>query len=88
MFYSSRRMEGLQNIYTGTVSAFRHRIRLESEYAASHRAGGARRTSTPAWRGCVGWNRPTPSSPLSTMRRTSAHGAARKITKCRVPSQA
>ena len=45
-------------------------------------------TSMPAWRGCVGWNRPTPSSPLSTMRRTSAHGAARKITKCRVPSQA
>ena len=41
MFYSSRRMEGLQNIYTGTVSACRHRIRLESEYAASHRAGGA-----------------------------------------------
>lgn len=43
MFYSSRRMAGLQGIYTGTVSALRHRIRLESDYATSRQAGTGQR---------------------------------------------
>jgi hypothetical protein len=43
MFYSSRRMDVLQKIYTDTIAALRHRIRLESDYATHRQSKDGRK---------------------------------------------